>query len=791
MQPISGQYVASGNGPPKRLLSDAVSNVPDSASAVAARLSRSYNGGVCRIEIILAKIDWKVRISSRQEKMSNLVKCLLTPVIILSSVYSCAADQWRPRINGVQVWLDSSQGITLHRIGDTIASDAGRLFGVCVGDRRLYSDEVRVRSGEVVNMAASLRIPFDLPDGLGYGVLSLTAGAEPGVIDVGLSLTGQRRAKWRVLFPLLEKLSVDDISQDKLEFFFPMQEGWIGRGQYDLGVAYGYRAWLPILAAWNPAGTGIALQSRDATCTYRSLRIRNASPGKTVPTYRPDPLDMASAFPMESSGLSLSVSPIGFELSRGQNWQSATAAIHVYDGRQLFKAPLKSYEKWARATWWKHRKTPDWLRDSFLSFPVHEHGGAAGFLRGLYDGKKFICADQAEQYQAATGGHAFVEWYQWWNHGEKLTAGPFAGSLHPFAGMGDYRLEPSWGGLLAYRTEIDRLHNAGARVCLYLLGGSVWKTSAAGRQYAQDWGVMRTPGKVEEVWSGQNWSGITTQFWDMCSEAAGWQQLLRDTAHRLLTETGADAVRLDTKAEVILCHNPNHPHADDPLRGLLTYLRTIRQGVDAAGPDKALMGEFAGSDAAAQYFDATLAQGHDIDTPLVSQMTPYGISPFRWVFPEMKCIEWGNVPKDYHNTSRRMLFNGIGITSSDLSSNQLAEVTRFAEAMRSVGDILGSTDCEPLVPTLVAGVYANRFSLGNRQVYTFWNQSKSDASGNLIAIPGGPGRRFVDLLSGRTLKVTRSGSADEVELALPTGEAAIVGVFPKTIATTPTARGIK
>lgn len=200
-----------------------------------------------------------------------------------------------------------------------------------------YLDEVRVRSGEVVNTAASLRIPFDLPDGLGCGVLSFTAGTEPGVLDAGLSLTAQRRAEWRVLFPLLEKLSADGISQDELEFFFPMQEGWIGGGEYDLSVAYGHRAWLPVLAAWNPAGTGIAIQSRDATFTFRSLRIRNASAGKAVPTYRPDPLDMASAFPMDPRGLSLSVCPIGFKLEQGQTWRSATAAIHVYDGRQLFK----------------------------------------------------------------------------------------------------------------------------------------------------------------------------------------------------------------------------------------------------------------------------------------------------------------------------------------------------------------------------------------------------------------------------------------------------------------------
>jgi hypothetical protein len=710
---------------------------------------------------------------------------------VLSCASCYAAEPSQQHLAGINVRLDLTQGIKLQRLGDKIISDAGRLFGISVAGRRFYSDQVAVGSGQIVRTATGLRIPFDLPDGLGAGVLALTSGKEPGVINASLNLTAGRSGQWRVLFPLLEKLRVDDLSQDKLEFFVPFQEGWIGRGEYDLDFTYGHRAWLPVLAAWNPTGSGIALESRDATFTYRSLRIRNASAGKAVPVYRPDPLDMVSAFPLEPSGLSLSVCPIGFPLERGQTWRSATAAIQVYDGRQLFKAPLKSYENWARATWWKHRPTPGWLRDSFISFPVHEHGGCCDFSRGLYDGRKFLCGEQAERYHAATGGHAFVEWYQWWNHGERLTSGPFAGSLHPFSGMGEYRLEPTWGGLPAYRKEIERCHDAGARVCLYLLGGSVWKTSLIGREHARQWGVMQTPGKVTEVWSCQQWGGVTTQFYDICSEAAGWQQFLRDTSFRLLTETGADAVRLDTKAEVILCHNPHHPHADDPLHGLLGYLRTIRQGVDKAGSDKALMGEFAGSDAAAQYFDATLAQGHDIDAPLVDRMTPYGISPFRWVFPEMKCIEWGNVPKDYHRTSRRMLFNGIGITSSDISNAQLAEVSRFAEAMRSVGDILGSTDCEPLVPTLAVGVYANRFSLGSRQVYTFWNQSRSDAHGRLVAIPGKTGRRFVDLLSGLELKTSRSGGADELELALPADEAAIVGIFPRTIHATPTAGGMK
>ncbi|MHB9035721.1 MAG: DUF6259 domain-containing protein, partial [Armatimonadota bacterium] len=619
------------------------------------------------------------------------------------------------KINGVQVRLDTGRGIALESLGAGITSSGGRLFGVVVGDRRVYSDEVTVRNSEIAKSASSLLVPFDLPDGLGSGALLLSSGNQAGILDACLTLTSGVSDKWRVLFPLIEKLSVDGISPDKIEFFFPFQEGWLGRGEYDLSISYGFRGWLPILAAWNPNGSGIAVQSRDATFTYRSLRFRNASSdGKSKPYY-PDSLEMPAAFPMDGSGLSMSVSPIGFNLDKGDTWKSATAAIQVYDGKELFKAPFKSYEKWARSTWWKHKQTPDWLRDSFLSFAVHEHVGNAGFVKGLRGDDKFICSEQAEKYNKTLGGHAFVELAGWYNN------------------LGDYLFEPLWGGSKAMRQEIELCHKANTRVCLYMNGRSTWTTCRISREHAKEWGLMRSPGKLDDEWSGVE-NGVFIQCVGMCNQVKGWQDYLRDTVTRVLNESGADAVRLDTLAQADVCYNSNHPHPVDPLQGVMTYLETVRRGVDKVGPEKAMLAEFCGSDAAARYLDGALAQGHDIDTPLVSEMTAYGVSPFRFVFPDVKCIEWGNVPKDYHNTSRRMLFNGIGITVSDLNDAQLAEVTKFEKAMRSVGDILGSTNCEPLVPTLVSGLYANRFTLKDRQVFTFWNQSGSDVNGSVIKI---------------------------------------------------------
>ena len=51
----------------------------------------------------------------------------------------------------------------------------------------------------------------------------------------------------------------------------------------------------------------------------------------------------------------------------------------------------------------------------------------------------------------------------------------------------------------------------------------------------------------------------------------------------------------------------------------------------------------------------------------------------------------------------------------------------------------------------------------------------------LLTIPGKPGRRFVELLSGRECRSVRKDAGNDVELALPSGEVAAIGAFPKVI----------
>lgn len=705
-------------------------------------------------------------------------------------------------VGGVPLALQIGPGIRLGRIGSGVAArgeSGGSLFTILVSGRKISSDQVAVHPAGVVTGPDGWTIPFDLPGNAGIGTLRFFPGGEPGVINTRLELAnGGPAGVWRVLFPLVEGVTLDGRPPGDLEFFFPFQEGWLGQGECSLGVTYGFRGWLPVLAAWHPGGTGLSLQVRDDQFDVCSLLFRNASPGGAAgpapadnapgqlqkslygESYHPDILYSAEAFPLQAPGLTLGVATAEFPLGSTRKWESRTFALQVYDGGGLFKTPLSSYGQWARANWWQRGPVSPSVRDMFLAFAVQERGGNAGFAKGLHDGKKYLLGDQAEAFARETGGAPFTELFRWWRLGDEVASGPHAGRFFPHT-KGDYEFEPRRGGAEALRAEIARVHAVGGRVCLYVQGRLVGKQLPLGRAHGEEWAYMDKPGHFNLDWNYVDDAGFARDYWNFCPQAEGWQEHLRSVVQRALEGSGADAVRIDSMAETLICYNPRHGHARNPLDGLLGFLATVRAGVKAAGADKTLWVEFCGSDAAALHVDGTLAQGSDPGLPLVAGMGSYGVAPFRFVFPEVKCIDWGNVPADFDNLSKRFLFNGVGITVSDASPAQLAVLTRYGGALRSVGDIIGSLDCEPVVPTLAPGLVANRFSLADREVYTLWNRSGAEVRGPLLRVPGKDGRRFVEMLTGRELRTVRRGEGDEVEFILAAGEVALLGIFPRII----------
>ena len=88
-----------------------------------------------------------------------------------------------------------------------------------------------------------------------------------------------------------------------------------------------------------------------------------------------------------------------------------------------------------------------------------------------------------------------------------------------------------------------------------------------------------------------------------------------------------------------------------------------------------------------------------------------------------------------------------GITPRDGEATR-----RVATIERAVAPFLVSEDWEPLYPMLRQGVFASRWPLGERTVWTIVNRNEYDVREQQMAIPHGDGMRYFDLYHGVELK---------------------------------------
>ena len=96
-----------------------------------------------------------------------------------------------------------------------------------------------------------------------------------------------------------------------------------------------------------------------------------------------------------------------------------------------------------------------------------------------------------------------------------------------------------------------------------------------------------------------------------------------------------------------------------------------------------------------------------------------------------------------------------GITPHD------AEATRqVATLERGIAPFLISKEWEPFSSTVAYGVFASRWPLGDRTVWTMVNRNEYDVTGRQMLVPTKPGVRYFDLYHGEELHPDREGNRD-------------------------------
>lgn len=153
---------------------------------------------------------------------------------------------------------------------------------------------------------------------------------------------------------------------------------------------------------------------------------------------------------------------------------------------------------------------------------------------------------------------------------------------------GDNSIREDMGGAEAMRDGIAGIHRLGLHATLYVEGYIIHKESELARSgNGLRWAIMRKDGRITCPYESQG-------FYPMCPGCVEWQDYLAAMTARLLRETGADALRLDSLGFYYLpCYNPAHHH-DSPFgynQWLQQLLAKVHRAVTSVKSDVLLLTE--------------------------------------------------------------------------------------------------------------------------------------------------------------------------------------------------------
>ena len=188
------------------------------------------------------------------------------------------------------------------------------------------------------------------------------------------------------------------------------------------------------------------------------------------------------------------------------------------------------------------------------------------------------------------------------------------------------------GGAPALREGIRGVHELGYHFTFYVEGYLCPGDADIVRlQGAREWAVMNRDGSNFGAYTREG-EELGCGLLHMCTGCAEWQEHLARTAARLVRETGADGVRLDSLGFYAFpCYHPGHRHQSpfDYNRWLQQMLEKVAAAVRRENPDCLLTTE-GGADFFGRHFDGALTQQFIPERVAVSR----DVSPMRIAVPE-------------------------------------------------------------------------------------------------------------------------------------------------------------
>jgi len=150
------------------------------------------------------------------------------------------------------------------------------------------------------------------------------------------------------------------------------------------------------------------------------------------------------------------------------------------------------------------------------------------------------------------------------------------------------------------------------------------------------------------------------------------------------------------------------------------------------------------------------------------------VDRYRWLETRHEVNIQGRWNRDKTDDLQYAFFNGEGWESwenvwgiwNGVTPRDGEETRRMATLERGVAPFLVSAAWEPLYPTRMYGVFASKWPLENRSIWTIINRNEYDSDGPQMSVPYKPGERYFDLYHGVEVMAEREGERAVLSFAI-------------------------
>ena len=543
-------------------------------------------------------------------------------------------------------------------------------------------------------------------DQAGHGLqakLSVEAShAGEAAITLSLHNPSTQTIETDVRFPYLENLEGGDAAS--LEYCFPRQGLVLGSKPISLDQEYSSRFPLQFVTAYQPGKGGVYLMTCDTDLHRKRYTLE------------------------KNESLSMGATYDDLVIEPGQTISLPQARMGVYTGdwHQAFDA----YRRWTKQWYQPTVPRKQWFREVFHFRQVFLYPNLD--TPGLFDpsAKSLSIASSVEQDSKQFGGIDYVHLFDWSQTPDQGRVGMYDPWHHL--------------PLQALNQEIVTLQDAGMPVGLYFEGYLVSPAAKIQGRPDRSWQLMnKQGGRYERFGSGYDY---------MCPAVTGWRDYLTATVKRVEDETKANGFYIDQLGfgYQYPCYDASHGHAV-PSNQPKAEAQLVHRIRSALSEEDILYTEQTPVDIAMPYqdgsFSYSLLHARNPDSPSRINLT-------RFAFPDFKTIQIlkgdGPIGDDVEGV-KLVFYNGDGLWLVGPSDNpkwfssEVLDTLRKTQAIRKdYLDAFTAEDVAPLVPTLVEGVYANRFRSERHTVWTLYNSTDEPVSGAVLSVPHREGAKYFD-----------------------------------------------